>query len=74
MKCFRWKKNVAIHEFINIMDKEDGKVESALSDIMNEMYTVPWMYHIHQKMSEIDEGKSGIGNVVQLIKFSFYLW
>ena len=53
-------KNVAIHEFIHIMDKEDGKVDGVLSDIMNEIDISPWMHLIHQKMSEIEEGRSGI--------------
>ena len=53
-------KNVAIHEFIHIMDMEDGKVDGVLSDIMNEMDISPWMHLIHQKMSEIEQGRSGI--------------
>ena len=53
-------KNIAIHEFIHILDMEDGKVDGVLSDIMHDIDISPWMHLIHQKMSEIEEGRSGI--------------
>ena len=53
-------KNIAIHEFIHILDMEDGKVDGVLSDIMHDIDISPWMHLIHQKMSEIEEGRSSI--------------
>ena len=53
-------KNVAIHEFIHIMDKEDGEVDGVLSDLMNEIDISPWIHLIHHKMDEIEQGRSGI--------------
>ena len=52
--------NVAIHEFIHIMDKEDGEVDGVLNDLMNEIDISPWIHLIHHKMDEIEQGRSGI--------------
>lgn len=35
-------------------------VDGVLSDIMHDIDISPWMHLIHQKMSEIEEGRSGI--------------
>lgn len=53
-------KNVVIHEFIHILDKQDGKVDGVLGKIMDEIDIMPWLQIIHQKMSEIQQGKSSI--------------
>lgn len=53
-------KNVAIHEFIHILDKQDGKIDGVLGTIMNEIDIKPWLHIIHQKMNEIGVGQSTI--------------
>ncbi len=52
--------NVAIHEFIHILDKQDGKIDGILGKIMQEIDIVPWLNIIHQKMKEIEGGDSTI--------------
>lgn len=52
--------NVAIHEFIHILDKQDGKIDGILSKIMQEIDIAPWLNIIHQKMKEIEGGDSTI--------------
>lgn len=52
--------NVALHEFIHILDKQDGKVDGVLGKVMKEVDIMPWLYVIKQKMNEIEKGNSSI--------------
>lgn len=54
------QKNVAIHEFIHILDKQDGKIDGVLDRVMSEIDIKPWLHIINQKMNEIDLGQSSI--------------
>lgn len=54
------QKNVAIHEFIHVLDKQDGKIDGVLEKVMNEIDIQPWLQVINQKMSEISNGDSSI--------------
>ncbi len=53
-------KNVAIHEFIHILDKQDGTMDGILEQVMNEIDIMPWLTIINRKMNEIDIGDSSI--------------
>lgn len=55
-------KNVVIHEFIHILDKQDGKIDGVLGKVMNELDIMPWLHIINVKMNEIDFGDSSIRN------------
>jgi hypothetical protein len=52
--------NVVIHEFIHILDKQDGKIDGMMSKVMNEVDIMPWLHLINIKMNEIDFGDSTI--------------
>lgn len=54
------EQNVALHEFIHILDKQDGKIDGVLNDVMNEIDLMPWLHIIHKKMREINHGNSTI--------------
>lgn len=54
------QRNVAIHEFIHILDKQDGSVNGILQTVMDDVDIMPWLHIIHQKMSEIESGNSSI--------------
>jgi len=54
------QRNVAIHEFIHILDKQDGGVDGVLRRVMNEDDITPWLHIIHKKMTEIKNGQSSI--------------
>jgi Mlc titration factor MtfA (ptsG expression regulator) len=54
------QKNVAIHEFIHILDKQDGKIDGVLDRVMNEIDIKPWLHIINHKMNEIGVGESTI--------------
>lgn len=54
------QKNVAIHEFIHIIDKQDGEVDGVLDSIMDEVDIMPWLQLMHQKTEQIKQGRSDI--------------
>lgn len=54
------QKNVAIHEFIHLIDKQDGDVDGILEEVMEDMDITPWLELIHQKTSEIQQKNSTI--------------
>lgn len=53
-------KNVAIHEFIHILDKQDGKMDGVLDQVMNEVDLMPWLHIINRKMNDIVVDDSSI--------------
>ncbi|MFT5779583.1 MAG: Mlc titration factor MtfA (ptsG expression regulator) [Crocinitomicaceae bacterium] len=55
-------KNVAIHEFIHILDKQDGQMDGVLDQVMNEVDIQPWLQMINQKMNQIGVKQSSIRN------------
>ncbi len=55
-------KNVAIHEFIHIIDKQDGHVDGVLEKVMNEIDILPWLELIRSKYHQIKSNTSTIRN------------
>jgi Mlc titration factor MtfA (ptsG expression regulator) len=56
----RDKKNTAIHEFVHLIDKQDGRVDGLPVLLLEKQYAIPWIDMIRQKIDEIYEGRSGI--------------
>ncbi len=54
------QKNVAIHEFVHILDMQDGSIDGKLELIMKEIDIKPWLQIIHTKMNAIHVGNSSI--------------
>lgn len=54
------KKNTAIHEFIHLIDKSDGKIDGIPSLLLEKQYTIPWIDLIDKKINEIFEDQSDI--------------
>ena len=54
------KNNVAIHEFIHLIDKADGKIDGIPEVLMDQKHIYPWLNLIDEKMEEIRNGKSDI--------------
>ena len=54
------QRNVAIHEFIHVIDKLDGEVDGVLETLMNEIDIMPWMQLMQHEMKEIESGNSDI--------------
>lgn len=53
-------KNVVIHEFIHVLDKQDGEMDGVIEQVMNEIDIMPWLQIINMKMQEIGKGQSTI--------------
>ena len=56
----RDKKNTAIHEFVHLIDKEDGDVDGIPNVLLERQYAIPWLDMIRQKIDQIYEGGTGI--------------
>lgn len=54
------KQNVGIHEFIHLLDKEDGTIDGIPSILNGKAYAVPWLNLIRSKITQIETGKSDI--------------
>jgi len=54
------KRNTAIHEFVHLIDKMDGKVDGIPEILLQKQYTIPWLDMIKRKVEEIVKGDSDI--------------
>lgn len=54
------QKNVAIHEFVHLMDMQDGVVDGVLEQNMSEEDIRDWLFLIENKTIKIGEGDSSI--------------
>lgn len=54
------KENTGIHEFVHLLDKEDGDVDGLPEALLEKQYTIPWLNLIAEGIAEIKEGKSDI--------------
>ncbi|MBL0744346.1 zinc-dependent peptidase [Chryseolinea lacunae] len=54
------KQNVGIHEFVHLLDKEDGSVDGVPTVLNDKAYAGPWLQLIHASMKDILKGKSDI--------------
>lgn len=64
-------KNVVIHEFIHILDKQDGKIDGLIGSVMQEADIMPWLHIINIKMNEINFGDSSIRDYGSVNKAEF---
>ena len=54
------KENTGIHEFIHLLDKEDGAVDGLPEALLKKQYTVPWLELMKTNMELMNEGHSDI--------------
>lgn len=52
--------NVGIHEFVHLLDREDGEIDGVPEHLADNMYTLPWLHLIKKEMHEIRSGASDI--------------
>ena len=50
--------NTAIHEFVHLIDKMDGRVDGIPKLLMKRQYVLPWLDLIRHKIDEIQSGES----------------
>ncbi len=52
--------NVAIHEFVHLLDKSDGNIDGIPENLKAHQYAIPWLKMMQQEMNKIEKGKSDI--------------
>jgi MtfA peptidase len=55
------KQNVGVHEFIHLLDKEDGDIDGIPTTLRDKKFALPWLELIRKKTELIREGKAEIG-------------
>ena len=54
------KQNVGIHEFIHLLDKEDGSIDGIPATLANKKFSIPWLKLIREKTEGIYKGEKDI--------------
>jgi len=52
--------NVGIHEFVHLLDREDGETDGIPERLADHSYALPWLHLIKKEMQEIRSGESDI--------------
>ena len=66
------KENTGIHEFIHLLDKEDGDVDGLPEALLNRKYSSKWIELVNKNIETIFEGKSDINNYGAYNKAEFF--
>jgi MtfA peptidase len=54
------KENTGIHEFVHLLDKEDGDVDGLPEALLKRQYIIPWLELMNENIKAINEGNSDI--------------
>jgi MtfA peptidase len=54
------RQNVGVHEFIHLLDKEDGEIDGIPATLHGKEFSLPWLELIRKKTQEIMKGNSDI--------------
>jgi len=54
------KENVGVHEFVHLLDKEDGAVDGIPQLLVDNSFVGPWLHEIKKEMNKIRNGESDI--------------
>jgi hypothetical protein len=54
------KENAGIHEFVHLLDKEDGAVDGLPEALLKRQYTLPWLQLMADNIAAIKAGQSDI--------------
>ncbi|MCF0056426.1 zinc-dependent peptidase [Dyadobacter sp. CY356] len=52
--------NVGIHEFVHLLDREDGETDGVPERLADHAYALPWLHLIKKEMQNIRSGESDI--------------
>ncbi len=55
-------KNTAIHEFIHLLDMDDGEVDGVPEAIIKSQYIIPWINLMEEEIEKICQDKSILGD------------
>jgi len=68
----RDKMNTAIHEFVHLIDKQDGIIDGVPSALLESNYIVPWLELINKEIDDITNDKSDIRDYGAYNKSEFF--
>jgi MtfA peptidase len=54
------KENTGIHEFVHLLDKEDGSVDGLPEALLKKQFSIPWLKLMAENIAAIRAGKSDI--------------
>lgn len=54
------KHNTALHEFVHLLDKQDGVIDGLPKILLDKTYALPWLRLVRHKMDLIRKGNSDI--------------
>lgn len=54
------KENVGVHEFVHLLDKEDGAIDGIPELLLKHRYVGPWLHEIKNEVKRIEKGTSDI--------------
>ncbi len=66
------KGNTGIHEFVHLIDGEDGSIDGTPDLLLAENYSKPWISLIHVEMKKIKAGSSDIRNYAAKSEAEFF--
>ncbi len=66
------KENTGIHEFVHLLDKEDGDVDGLPEVLLNKKYNAQWLELVNESINEIMEGHSDINSYGASNKAEFF--
>jgi len=66
------KENTGIHEFVHLLDKEDGDVDGLPQTLLNRKYTTEWLQLVNENIIAINEGNSDINTYGATNKAEFF--
>ena len=64
--------NTAVHEFIHLLDKADGRVDGMPKILLSYSYALPWLKLIRYKMGQVQNGQSDIDPYAGLSLAEFF--
>lgn len=66
------KENTGIHEFVHLLDKEDGEVDGLPEALLHRQYLVPWLELMNQNIEALKNGNSDINIYGATSKAEFF--
>jgi len=54
------QENVGIHEFVHLLDKDDGSIDGIPELLINHAFVGPWLHEIKNEIKKIEAGNSDI--------------
>ena len=66
------KENTGIHEFVHLLDKEDGEVDGLPEALLKRQYMIPWLELMNQNIEAINAGNSDINSYGATGKAEFF--